>query len=61
MTTRIMYNGMKVHFVHPDGTHYKEGEKFPREMQEKIVRAFYEHERIQKEKEDQESYFNNHT
>lgn len=51
MTTRVMPNGMKVHFLHPDGTHYKEGEKFPQELQDRVVEAFYENKRIEEEKQ----------
>lgn len=60
MTTRIMPNGMKVHFVHPDGTHYKEGEKFPQKMHEEFARKYAEFKRIQADKERHEKYMKEH-
>lgn len=39
MTTTIYPNGIKVHCVWQDGTHMKEGEKIPLEVQKKAVQA----------------------
>ncbi|MDV7740849.1 hypothetical protein [Enterococcus gallinarum] len=39
MTTTIYPNGIKVHCVWQDGTHMKEGEKIPLEVQKKAVQS----------------------
>lgn len=39
MTTTIHPNGIKVHCVWQDGTHMKEGEKIPLEVQKKAVQS----------------------
>ena len=42
MTTTIYPNGIKVHCVWQDGTHMKEGEKIPLEVQKKSCSIGFE-------------------
>ena len=33
---------MKIHFLHPDGSPYEEGESFPSEMQQNVLTNFFD-------------------